>query len=139
MGEIGRLLGITRQAVDQALSKYIKRCGAEPLVRPRSNQKKKILFVCNQCGEAFESATYSGRLFCSHKCWREYHAAKDSKWSIHTVKKYICDGCGVEFERNNKLRNISLYGGSTKAYCTQECYWKNGYFGKGRTSREIAD
>lgn len=133
--ELSTLLGITRQAVCQSMTKYIKRNGLEPIPK---RPKKKNLFVCQYCGVVFESHTSNGRIACTHDCWLEYHAAKDLPWSKHTIKQYTCDGCGAEYTRDNKKHNIAKYFGCTKNYCSQACYWENG-IGKREHTSEIAD
>ena len=77
--------------------------------------KKK--FICDQCGEEFES--YESQMkgkhhFCSRKCYMSFHIGELVKFD--KSKEFICDQCRKEFK---------IYGNYRKGkrhFCSMKCY-----------------
>ena len=121
--EIGGMYKITRERVRQ-LCEGVKK----PDLRERVN--------CRVCETEYIRAERNSK-YCGDECrkkglselWRQ----KNAKFSLHATIELICTGCGVKFERANRLEGIAECGRKTKGkkdtgrrFCSKECYWKNG-------------
>jgi transposase-like protein len=120
--QIGELYGITRERVRQ-LCKGID----PPDLRSRSN--------CCVCGVEFVG--YRSK-YCCGECRKkgqtELHRQKNSKFSKHATVKLVCTGCGIKFERTNRLEGIAECGRMSKGredsgrrFCSKECYYKKAF------------
>jgi len=120
--EIGNIYAITRERVRQ-LCRGIK----NPDLRERVN--------CCICETEYIRAERNSK-YCSDECrkkglselWRQ----KNAKFSLYATIELICTGCGIKFERTNKLEGIAECGRKTRGkedsgrrFCSRECYWEN--------------
>jgi len=131
--QIGELYSITRERVRQ-LCEGIKK----PDLRKRVN--------CCVCETEFIRAKRNSK-YCSDECCKkglfELWRQKNSKFSKHATIELICTGCGVKFERTNKLESIAECGrisqgreDSGRRFCSQECYYKKA-FGQNQENNDI--
>ena len=131
--QIGAMYGITRERVRQLcvgikkpdLRKRVKCCVCE-LEYVRSERPSK---------------------YCSHKCHEvgriKLFREKNKKFSRHATIELVCTGCGVKFERTNKLESIAECGRMSKGredsgrrFCSQKCYHKEA-FGQSQENNDI--
>ena len=124
LSQIGKKFGVTRERVRQLLAKRGYSSKTAP-VRPKKPKMAHEL-KCHGCEKVFESDSGSHK-YCSDEC--RYPNTVSSRAKFH---KFVCSGCGCEFERSEYLINIANYGKNKKksvsdnTYCTRECYLKTG-------------
>ena len=69
-------------------------------------------FVCENCGQIFETQNTGQNRFCSQKCSADYK----KKLAKENIQTFICKECGIEFKAN-KLRNPQ--------FCSRKCKNRN--------------
>jgi len=96
--QIGRKYSVSSERIRQVLKK-----NNTPTKAAKSTEYK-----CNNCGKIFKGTIGTPRLFCSRKCWSEYH---------HVT--LICQYCGQPFKRR-----ISRSLKGQFIFCSRECMGK---------------
>jgi uncharacterized protein YerC len=129
--QIGNVYGITRERVRQLC------VGIEPQYVRKSERNVN----CCVCGIEYVRVpwrNYSFSKYCSGECRKkgreELMRQKNAKFSRIAMIELTCTGCGVKFERTNRLESIAECGRKTKGrkdsgrrFCSRKCYQKNGH------------
>ncbi len=133
--DIAKRLGISRERVRQLLHKpeNLGQLNEHPDDRqPISTAMIKYTCQNPNCGKEFEATRGSGRghRFCTRECFLtappeiRFPDRKTPKSSEFVTLTLTCKGCGVAFERSQRLQNIHNYAGAKNFYCSRDCYLK---------------
>lgn len=112
---IAEALSLNAETVSSYCSRAIKK---GTLVIPESNSNS----LCKQCGIPIkQTPKRKKRIFCSDPCRKKW-------WNSHTylvnrsskaIYHFTCKTCGKGF---------SVYGDSSRKYCSHECYINNRFY-----------
>lgn len=96
-------------------------CSVKCRVEGETDPKKKGVFICEWCGQEFESWAYRPNRFCSAQCRSEF-GARQPKLKMRRPESYVtleCEWCGKEY----KIHKCIIENPNRNSrFCCKECY-----------------